>query len=94
MKWPEEIVLKEANTEHLIQFLQENSLTSFGVLKKFIIDNGPIFTSSKFTSFCGKNGIVMGQSSNYYPQGNGLVESTNKSMVYIFKKIVVTNRRD
>jgi hypothetical protein len=36
----------------------------------------------------------MGQSSNYYPQGNGLVESTNKSLVQILKKIVATNQRD
>jgi hypothetical protein len=36
----------------------------------------------------------MGQSSNYYPQGNGLVESTNKSLIQILKKIVVANQRD
>jgi hypothetical protein len=36
----------------------------------------------------------MGQSSNYYPQGNGLVESTNKYLVQILKKIVTTNQRD
>jgi transposase InsO family protein len=64
------------------------------VSKKFITDNGSIFISSKFTSFCGKFGIVMGQSSNYYPQGNGLVESTNKTLVQILKKIVSTNQKD
>jgi hypothetical protein len=36
----------------------------------------------------------MGQSSNYYPQGNGLAESTNKTLVQILKKIVDGNRRN
>jgi hypothetical protein len=93
-KWPEAIALKEANTEHLIQFLQGNILSGFGVLEKFITDNGSIFINSKFTSSCGKFGIVMGQSSNYYPQRNGLAKSTNKYLVHILKKIVSTNQRD
>jgi hypothetical protein len=50
-KWPEEIALKEANTGHLIQVLQENMLSIFGVPEKFITDNGSIFISSKFTTF-------------------------------------------
>jgi hypothetical protein len=45
-KWHEAIALKEANTEHLIQFLQENILSRFGVPEKFITDNGSIFISS------------------------------------------------
>jgi hypothetical protein len=30
----------------------------------------------------------MGESSNYYPQGNGLVESTNKTLIQILKKTI------
>jgi transposase InsO family protein len=69
-------------------------LSRFGVPKKFITDNGSIFIGSKFTTFCGKFGIIMGQSSNYYPQGNGLAKSTNKSLIQILKKTVVANQRD
>jgi hypothetical protein len=36
----------------------------------------------------------MGQSSNYYPQGNGLVESTNKTLVQILKKTIDKNQRN
>jgi transposase InsO family protein len=69
-------------------------LSRFGVPKKFITDNGSIFIGSKFTTFCGKFGITMGQSSNYYPQGNGFSESTNKYLIQILKKTVATNQRD
>jgi hypothetical protein len=41
-------------------------------MEKFITDNGSIFIGSKFTNFYGKFGIIMGESSNYYPQGNRL----------------------
>jgi hypothetical protein len=35
-----------------------------------------------------------GESSNYYPQGNGLVESTNKTLIQILKKTIVVNQRN
>jgi hypothetical protein len=36
----------------------------------------------------------MEQPSNYYPQGNGLVESTNKTLIKILKKIIDKNQRN
>jgi transposase InsO family protein len=87
----EEITLKEDNTEQLIFFFQENVLSRFGVPKKLITHNGSMFISSMFTNFCGNFGIIMGQSSNYYPQGNGLNESTNKSLIQIIKKTIAAN---
>jgi hypothetical protein len=36
----------------------------------------------------------MGKSSNYYPQGNGLVESTDNILIQILKKIVDKNQRN
>jgi hypothetical protein len=35
----------------------------------------------------------MGQSSNYYPQGNGFDKSNKKYLVQIIQKIVSTNQR-
>jgi hypothetical protein len=65
-KWQEEVELKNANSEELIKFLKDNILSRFGVLDKFITNNGSIFTSSNFTKFYGEYGIIMGKSSNYY----------------------------
>jgi hypothetical protein len=35
----------------------------------------------------------MGQSYNYYPQGNGLVESTNKILIQILKNKIESNHK-
>jgi hypothetical protein len=39
-------------------------MSRFGVIEKFIIDNGSIFVGLIFTNACGEYGIIMGQSSN------------------------------
>jgi 5'-3' exonuclease len=88
------VALKRVDFEELIKFLKDNILSSFGVPKKIIIDNGSIFIGSKFTEFGGEYGIVMGQSSNYYPQVNGLAESTNKTLIQILKKTIDKNQRN
>jgi hypothetical protein len=93
-KWQEEVALKRDDSEELIKFLKDNILSRFGVPKKFITDNGSIFIGSKFTEFCGEYGIVMGKSSNYYPQGNGLAESTNKTLIHILKKTIDQNQKN
>jgi hypothetical protein len=93
-KWPEAVALKRVDSEELIKFLKDNILSRFGVPDKFITDNGSIFIGSKFTEFCGEYGIIMGQSSNYYPQGNGLAESTNKTLIQILKKTIDKNQRN
>lgn len=36
----------------------------------------------------------MGQSSNYYSQGNGLAESTNKTLIQIIKKTIKANHKN
>ena len=37
--------------------------------------------------------ITLGHSKTYYPQGNGLVESSNKSLVNIIKKLLEDNKK-
>ena len=40
-----------------------------------------------------EKGIKLHYSSNYYPQENGLAESTNKNLIRILKKMVIENQR-
>jgi hypothetical protein len=42
-KWQEVVSLRNVDSEQLILFLKENILSRFGVLEKFITDNGSIF---------------------------------------------------
>ena len=84
--------MKKEDTDELISFVEENILSRFGVPEKFIKDNCTVFIGSKFIAFYGKYGITMGQSSNYYPQGNKLAKPTNKTLVQILKKIILENQ--
>jgi hypothetical protein len=43
--------------------------------------------------FCSKYQITLGHSTTYYPQGNGLAESSNKSLVNIIKKLLQDNKK-
>lgn len=43
--------------------------------------------------FCDKYQITLGHSTTYHPQGNGLAESANKSLVNIIKKLLEINKK-
>ena len=43
--------------------------------------------------FCYKYHITLGHSAAYYPQGNGLAESSNKILVNIIKKLLEQNQK-
>ena len=44
-------------------------------------------------NFCQENNISLKQSTPYYPQGNGLAESSNKNIVKSIKKMLFENKR-
>ena len=44
--------------------------------------------------FALKRGFKLKYSANYYPQGNGLAESTNKNLIRIIKKTVDQNQKN
>jgi len=43
---------------------------------------------------CGSMGIKLFHSTSYYPQGNGPIESSNKSLIRIIKKLLEDNKRN
>jgi hypothetical protein len=89
----EAIPTKKTMEEVVMKFLEENIITRFGVPTKITTDNAKDFNSMVLNEFCFKYGIVLSHSSNYYPQGNGLVESSNKNIMNIVKKIVGENKK-
>jgi transposase InsO family protein len=44
-------------------------------------------------NFCSDYNITLGHSTSYYPQGNGLVESSNKILTRIIKKLMQDNKK-
>eukprot|EP00253_Pinus_taeda_P034230 PITA_34230 len=93
-KWIEAIPCRQANDSTIIQFLENNILSRFGCPEKVITDNTAAFKSKKIINFCHKYHITLGHSTAYYPQGNGLAESSNKSLINIIKKLLEENKKN
>jgi hypothetical protein len=93
-KWTKAIPLKIVNDIEVIQFLQRNIVTRFGLPNCLVFDNAKYFSSLKIVEFALKYNINIKYLANYYPQGNGVAKSTNKNLLRIIKKIVVENQRD
>jgi len=93
-KWIEAIPCRQANDSTIIQFLETNILSRFGYPYKIIADNAATFKSKRTINFCHKYHITLGHSTAYYPQGNGLAESSNKSLINIIKKVLEENKKN
>jgi len=92
--WIKEIPTTQAIDSVIIQFLETNILSHFGCPNKIIKNNATTFKSKMMTQFCDKYNINLGHSIAYYPQGNGLVESSNESLINIIKKMLEANKRN
>ena len=69
-------------------------VTRFGVPNCLVFDNAKYFSSLKIVEFALKYNINIKYLANYYPQGNGVAESTNNNLLWIIKKNVLENKRD
>jgi transposase InsO family protein len=87
-KWTEVGPLKHSWDEHVIYFMETIVFSRFGIPLEIITDNGLTFISAKLTHFLANFGFKHFTSSAYYPQGNGKVESTNKNLVRIIKRLI------
>lgn len=93
-RWSEAQALKLCTNDMVIKFLEENIITRFGCPYALVCDNGSAFSSLKFSNWAFEYGVTLKFSSNYYPQGNGLAESTNKNLSNVIKKLLDKNLRD
>jgi transposase InsO family protein len=76
-----------------MKFLYENILIRFGFPKRLVTDNATTFKDDALIDMCKSMGIQLVYSTSYYPQGNGLTESSNKSLVRIIRKLLEDNQR-
>jgi hypothetical protein len=85
--------MKKETEEVIMNFLVDRIITRFGSPAKITTNNEKSFSSLALEKLCFKYGIVLSHSSNYYPQGNGLVESNKKNIMNILKKIIGENKK-
>jgi transposase InsO family protein len=76
----------------IIGFL-EDIIARFGCPSRIITDNKTSFKDKPLIQFCEQFGIKLIHSTPYYPQGNGLAESSNKSLIKIIKRLLEDNKK-
>jgi hypothetical protein len=86
--------LKVVNTNQVISFLNMNIITRFSIPECLVFDNASYFSSLDMSIFALENRIKLKYFASYYPQGNGLVESTNKNLIIIIKRTVSKNHKN
>lgn len=87
-KWVEAVPTRQATDSVIIDFLLTHILSRFECPRRLITDNAQAFSSSKSVKFCNEYNIILSHSTTYYPQGNGLDESSNESLVRTIKKLL------
>eukprot|EP00253_Pinus_taeda_P033421 PITA_33421 len=92
-KWIEAIPTRKADHNVVKKFLTENIFTRFGCPLNLVTDNATTFREKEFVEMCNSMGFKLVHSTSYYPQGNGLAESSNKSLIRI-KKLLEDNKKN
>eukprot|EP00253_Pinus_taeda_P011220 PITA_11220 len=93
-KWIEAIPTRKADHMVVMKFLIENIFTRFGFPHKLVTYNAVAFRAKELVEMCDSMGIKLIHSTSYYPQGNGLAESSNKSLIRIIKKLLEDNKKN
>ena len=85
-KWVEAEAYASIKDKNVKRFVWKNIVCRFGIPQAIIADNGPQFDSFAFKDFCAELHINNLYSTPRYPQGNGKVEATNKTLLSALKK--------
>jgi transposase InsO family protein len=91
-KWIEAIPTRSASHKVIIGFL-EDIIVRFGCPSRIVTDNAASFKAEPLIWFCEQFRIKLIHSTPYYPQGNGLAESSNKSLIKIIKRLLEDNQK-
>ncbi|XP_031112204.1 uncharacterized protein LOC116016181 [Ipomoea triloba] len=92
-KWVEAKALATITSQQCQKFLWKNVITRFGVPVQLITDNGTQFDSRPFKNFMAHLGIRHTRVAVAYPQANGQVENTNRTILDGLKKKLQTAGR-
>jgi hypothetical protein len=92
-KWIQAIPLKNMTYREVIEFITGHIIHRFGIPQTLTTDQGTSFISKEVHEFVDSYSIKLLNSSTYYAQANGQVESSNKTLVKLIKKKIENNPR-
>jgi len=81
------------NEDEVISFIEKFIINIYGILDALIFDNSSYLSSLKLTEFAIDKSIHIRYATNYYPQENRVVESSNKNLIHIIRKSIADNQR-
>jgi hypothetical protein len=93
IKWTEAVPLKNMMHKEVIEFITEHIIHRFGIPQTHTMDQGTSFMSGQVRKFVDFYKIMLLNSSSYYAQANGRVESSNKTLIKIIKEKIEENPR-
>ena len=85
-KWVEVEAYANIKDKDVSKFVWKNIICRFRIPQMIIVDNEPQFDSVAFKTFCSELKIKNLYSTPRYPQSNGQVEATNKTLLSALKK--------
>ena len=91
-KWVEAASYKAVTAAVTEKFIRNNIVVQYRVLHSNISDNGLNFFAKRTEEYLQSLKIKHHRSSPYRPQMNGAVESANKNIVKIMRKMVETHK--
>jgi transposase InsO family protein len=93
-KWVEAKALRDNLVSSTAKFLYEYIWCRYGCPIELMSDQGAHFVNHVVRELTQHYVVVHRRSTVYYPQGNGLAESTNKTQQTVLRKIVEANTTD
>jgi transposase InsO family protein len=87
------VLTRNVTHKVIMKFLETDTFSRFGYLIKIITDNAQVAKSKDMIDLCVIHNISLTHSMPYYPQGNGLVKSSNKTLIRIIKKLLTENKK-
>ncbi|XP_026432313.1 uncharacterized protein LOC113329683 [Papaver somniferum] len=85
-KWAEVKALQHIRDKDIFTFIFENIICRFGIPAQLVSDNGKQFEGENIEILLNAFKIQCGKSTPLYPQSNGQVEATNKTIADNLKK--------
>ena len=87
-KWVEVFPTKDQTALNIARLLVEEVISRHGVPRELLSDRGAAFLSSLIQEVCKVMGLRKVNATAYHPQGDGLVERFNRTLIEMLSKTV------